>query len=113
MATFATDQEVLDRLEAHRVPAAPVLTPTDTLTHPYFQERQMVRTVPDPVLGEVTIPGFPFKFSGHPELPDLVAASLGEHNGAVLDEWAGYDAERVAALHADGVLVSRDRDGGA
>jgi crotonobetainyl-CoA:carnitine CoA-transferase CaiB-like acyl-CoA transferase len=113
MATFATDQEVLDVLEAHRVPAAPVLSPTDTLTHPYFKERDMVRTVPDPVLGEVTIPGFPFKFSERPDLPDLVAASLGEHNAAVLSEWAGYDGERVTALEADGVLASRDRDGGA
>ena len=90
MATFATDQEVLDVLEAHRVPCAPVLRPTDALGHPYFLEREMVRTVPDPVLGEVTIPGFPFKFSERPDLPDLRTASLGEHNAEVLGGWAAY-----------------------
>jgi crotonobetainyl-CoA:carnitine CoA-transferase CaiB-like acyl-CoA transferase len=110
MATFSTDQDVLDVLEAHRVPCAPVLSPRQTLEHPYFREREMVRTVPDPVLGEVTIPGFPFKFSERPELPGLEAASLGQHNAEVLGAWAGYDPERVASLVADGVLASRDRD---
>ena len=100
MATFATDQEVLDVLEAHRVPCAPVLRPTDALGHPYFIEREMVRTVPDPVLGEVTIPGFPFKFSERPDLPELRTASLGEHNADVLGGWAAYEDDRVAGLAA-------------
>jgi crotonobetainyl-CoA:carnitine CoA-transferase CaiB-like acyl-CoA transferase len=110
MATFATDQEVLDVLDAHRVPCAPVMTPRQTLTHPYFLEREMVRVVPDPVLGEVTIPGFPFKFSERPDLPHLEAASLGRDNAEALTDWAGYDPDRIAALAGDGVLFARDRD---
>jgi crotonobetainyl-CoA:carnitine CoA-transferase CaiB-like acyl-CoA transferase len=110
MRGFATDQEVLDVLEAHRVPCAPVLSPTDTLEHPYYRQRDMVRTVPDPVLGEVTIPGFPFKFSERPDLPDLVAPSLGEHNATVLRDWAGYDDARITQLTGDGLLLARDRD---
>jgi crotonobetainyl-CoA:carnitine CoA-transferase CaiB-like acyl-CoA transferase len=110
MATFATDQEVLDVLEAHRVPCAPVLRPTDAVRHPYFAEREMVRTVLDPVVGEVTIPGFPLKFSERPDLPDLRAASLGEHNGAVLTDWAGYGADRLDALVGERVLHARERD---
>ena len=110
MATFATDQEVLDVLEAHRVPCAPVLRPTDAVQHPYFAEREMVRTVPDPVLGEVTIPGFPLKFSERPDLPDLRTASLGQHNADVLGGWASYGEERIAALAGDGVLFTRERD---
>jgi len=70
----------------------------------------MVRVVDDPVIGRVTIPGFPFKFSERPELPELVTASLGEHNGQVLHDWAGYSAERVAGLSDAGVLFARDRD---
>jgi CoA:oxalate CoA-transferase len=110
MATFATDQEVLDVLDAHRVPCAPVLTPRQTLTHPYFLEREMVRVVPDPVLGEVTIPGFPFKFSERPDLPSLEAASLGQHNAEALAGWAGYEPARIADLAGSGVLFARDRD---
>ncbi len=110
MASFATDQEVLDVLEAHRVPCAPVLSPRETLQHPYFIQREMVRVVPDPILGEVTIPGFPFKFSDRPELPHLEAASLGQHNAEALMTWGGYSAERIETLTTEGVLHSRQRD---
>jgi crotonobetainyl-CoA:carnitine CoA-transferase CaiB-like acyl-CoA transferase len=110
MATFGSDQEVLDILEAHRVPCAPVLTPREAIDHPYYREREMVRVVDDPVIGPVTIPGFPFKFSESPELPALVAASLGEHNGETLRSWASYGDERVAELERSGVLFARARD---
>ena len=110
MAGLGTDQAVLDALEAHRVPCAPVLTPRQTLEHPYYREREMVRTVHDPILGEVTIPGFPFKLSGRPELPELVAASLGQHNLDVLTGWAGYAPDRVDELAGSGLLHHRDRD---
>ncbi|MDH4147760.1 MAG: CoA transferase [Acidimicrobiia bacterium] len=110
MATFATDQEVLDVLEAHRVPCAPVLSPREALEHPYYLEREMVRTVPDPILGEVKIPGFPFKFSQRPDLPELATPALGEHNAATLAAWAGYDQARIDALAADGVLSYRALD---
>ena len=76
------------------------------LEHPYFAARGMVRRVPDPVLGEVTIPGFPFKFGALPELPDLRAPLLGEHNAEVLRERLGYDAARIATLEKGGVLIS-------
>jgi crotonobetainyl-CoA:carnitine CoA-transferase CaiB-like acyl-CoA transferase len=92
-------------LEQHRVAAAPVLTVKETVDHPYFAARGMVRRVPDPVLGEVTIPGFPFKFGALPELPDLRAPLLGEHNAAVLRERLGMEDARIAALERSGVLV--------
>jgi CoA:oxalate CoA-transferase len=105
---FATDEEALAVLEAHRIPCAPVLSPAQTVEHPYFRERGAIRTVPDPVLGEITIPGFPFRFSASPDRPELVAPLLGEHNAAILDE-LGYDDATAAGLHADGVLRAADR----
>lgn len=105
MATFATDADVLAALEHHRIPCAPVLSPVQALEHPYFREREQIRTVPDPVLGEITIPGFPFKFSASPERPDLLAPTLGQHNAAVLSE-LGYGADRIATLTDSGVLHS-------
>ena len=38
MAGFPRDQDVLDELERHHVPAGPVLSPLDALDHPYFKE---------------------------------------------------------------------------
>ena len=56
------------------------------------------------VLGPVSIPGFPLRFSAQPDLPDLTAPLLGEHNGTVLAEMLGYDEARIAQLHADRVV---------
>jgi crotonobetainyl-CoA:carnitine CoA-transferase CaiB-like acyl-CoA transferase len=86
-----------------------VLTIVDTLSHPYFKAREMVRTVPDPLLGEVTIPGFPLKFSAFPELPNIQAPLLGEHGHEVLQEVLGYGEAQIAELQAKGVLFSERR----
>jgi crotonobetainyl-CoA:carnitine CoA-transferase CaiB-like acyl-CoA transferase len=109
MGTFASDAALLEKLEGHRVPAAPVLSVADTVSHPYFRAREMVRRVPDPILGEVTIPGFPLKFSEFPELPALKAPLLGEHNAEVLREHLGFDDARVRDLFERGVLHSGER----
>jgi crotonobetainyl-CoA:carnitine CoA-transferase CaiB-like acyl-CoA transferase len=108
LAGFATDQEALDQLEAHHVPAAPVLTIRDTMDHPHFLARDMVRRVPDERVGELPIPGFPFKFSGHTELPDLCASELGEQTDEVLAGRLGLSAERIAELHRRGAIHGPD-----
>ena len=69
----------------------------------------MVRTVPDPILGEVTIPGFPFKYSEFPDLLDIQAPLLGEHNTEVLTQQLGYTAEQVATLRAKGILFAEHK----
>ena len=53
------------------------------------------------------IPGFPLRFSDAPDLPDLTAAEVGEHNSSVLHDLLGMSAEAVAALERDGVLYRR------
>ena len=97
---------MLAELERHRVPAGPVLSPVDAIGHPHFVARDMVRWVDDPNVGTVPIPGFPFKFGAQPELPPLVAATLGQHNAEVLTERLGLSPERVAELVEAGVLRS-------
>lgn len=106
LQSFPSDAAALKVLEEHRVPSAPVMSIVDTLSHPYFRARDMVRTVPDPILGEVTIPGFPLKYSAFPTLPELQAPLLGEHNAEVLHRQLGYTAEQVAKLHRAGVLFA-------
>lgn len=106
MATFATNEEVLAALDRHRVPAAPVLSVAETLEHPLFAAREMVRRVPDRRLGEVVIPGFPLKFSAFPELAELHAPFLGEHNAEVLGAWLGLDAAEVGELEGRGIVAS-------
>ena len=88
----------------HRVPLGAVMEPQQAIGHPQYEARDMVRRVDDPLMGEVVIPGFPWKFSAQPELPELIAPLLGEHNHEVLHGLLGYSEERIAQLSASGVL---------
>ena len=107
--SFPSDEAALAVLEQHRIACAPVLSVVDTLDHPYFKARQMVRTVPDPILGEVTIPGFPLKFSAYPDLPELQAPLLGQHGVQVLQEYLNYSDTEIARLQQSGTLYREDR----
>ncbi len=107
MASCGTNEAVLAALDDHRVPATPILSPADAATHPYFRARGTIRTVPDRILGEIDVPGFPFRFSAQPELPAIEAPLLGEHNASILHRVLGYSAAQIAELTDNGVLVSR------
>lgn len=109
LQTFATDDDAVAVLEAHRVPCGRVLDPLEAAELPHLVERGTVRTVHDPLVGDVRVPGFPLRFSDAPPPPDLHVANLGEHNHDVLAGLLGYDEDRIAALEAAGVLASKDR----
>jgi crotonobetainyl-CoA:carnitine CoA-transferase CaiB-like acyl-CoA transferase len=109
MASQPSDEAVLNILEGARIAASPVMTVADSVKHPHFVERKMIRTVGDPILGEVTIPGFPFKFSAFPELPEIQAPLLGQHGGEVLREHLGLGDDEVADLSATGVLFAANK----
>ena len=106
LQSFPTDAAAIEALQAVRVPVAPILTVPQAIAHPHHRARGTVRTVSDRMLGEFDIPGMPLRFSAHPELPELQAPFLGEHNGEILTGLLGYDAARVAELERAGVLVS-------
>ena len=109
MQSLPSDQAALDLFEEHRVPAGPVLTIPEIVEHPHYKAREMIRTVPDPILGEVTIPGFPIKFSATPGNPDIQAPLLGEHGTRILKDYLGYPEDRIAQLQESGVLRSEAR----
>jgi crotonobetainyl-CoA:carnitine CoA-transferase CaiB-like acyl-CoA transferase len=104
MATFSTDEDVMRVLEEHRVPHGPTLSPADALSHPHFLARGVVRTVQDPLAGEVQIPGFPFRTTEPLPDRDLIAPALGEHNDDVLRGLLGYSEDRVEKLRRLGVI---------
>jgi CoA:oxalate CoA-transferase len=106
MKTFASDEDVLAALEKARIAASPVMTIPESIEDPHFKAREMIRKVPDPVLGELTIPGFPFKFSELGKLPELTAPLLGEHGDAVLRDHLGLGDAELARLRDAGVVHS-------
>lgn len=110
MLSFPSDEAVIAVLEENRIACSLVLSVIDTMKHPHYQARNMVRKVSDPILGEVTIPGFPLKFSADPELPeDIEAPLLGQHGEQVLREVLDYSESDLRKLRETGVLYSDNR----
>lgn len=107
MRSFPSDAALLAHLEAHRLPAAPVLDPATAADHPWFRERGAVVDVDDEILGRIAVTGLPMHLSDVPTQPvDRPAPFLGQHNAEILAEVLGYDTGRVDALHAAGIVVS-------
>jgi crotonobetainyl-CoA:carnitine CoA-transferase CaiB-like acyl-CoA transferase len=108
LQTFASDAEAWECLEEHRVPSGPVLSPQDTIDHAYYRGRGAIRTVHDPVVGKLELPGFPLRFSEQLEYAPGAAPDLGEHNAEILGSVLGYDHTRIAQLTDQGVLLSKN-----
>lgn len=106
MAGFPDGAAVLAALEAARVPSGPARSPIEALSYPCHREGGTVRTTRDPTAGELAIPGFPPQVSALPEVPDLQAPLLGEHNATVLERVLRYDAARFGQLRDAGILVT-------
>ena len=102
--TKTSDDEILQALQAQRVPCAPVLSIAETVREPHLRERGTVRTVTDPKFGDVELPGMPLRFSDYPHNIPLETAHLGEHNSEVLKGMLGYSAEQIQSLYDAGVL---------
>jgi crotonobetainyl-CoA:carnitine CoA-transferase CaiB-like acyl-CoA transferase len=85
----------------HNTPIAAVNTPKTIAEDPQFQDR--LPWLPAAELGADMLPT-PIKLVGE-ELPvPTKAPTVGQHTDAVLADVLGYDADRIAELHASGAL---------
>lgn len=74
----------VDRLLAGGVPCGPILAYDEVLRDPHTQHREMVKSIPHPVEGEVQTLGFPVKMSGTPAAVRRHPPLLGEHQDELL-----------------------------
>jgi crotonobetainyl-CoA:carnitine CoA-transferase CaiB-like acyl-CoA transferase len=74
----------------------------------HLRERYTVRTVTDRVAGEWQILDFRLHFAEFPQLLDLEAAVLGEHNREIRQHNLSYAEEQVRELEFRGVLRCED-----
>lgn len=102
--TFPDVASAIEKLEAHGVPCAPVLTVEETVKHPHFIARGTVRNINDPIAGEFKIPGMPIKTSDYSADAEYVAPTLGQHNAEILISILGKDDAAIARLDDSGVL---------
>lgn len=100
--------EVVARLEAEGVPAAPVRTPVEALSDPRVVARGETEPVTHPfyeVGDELRTAGVPIRFSGgETGFEDVLAVDVGEHNARVYGELLGYSPERLAVLAERGAI---------
>ena len=107
LSGFDSVEQVIETLETHHIPCAPVLTVEETLSHPHLVARGTVRTVKDSLGGDFQIPGMPIRTSDYPANPDYRAPGLGEHNREVLETLLERSEAEIKALYESGVLVER------
>ncbi len=94
-------------LRAARVPCARVQRIDEVIADPQVIARGMLVQQEHPVLGRITMPNLPFRFSGCDTSPRSAAPLLGQHNRAVAED-LGYSSADIDAMVRDGVLYAED-----
>ncbi len=99
-----TSAEAIAELGAARVPAAPVLRPSEALAEPQVAAMGLVEPVVYPGAPvEVPVIRAPIRLSASDKAAVRRAPQLGEHSEAILTE-LGCDAAAIAALRADNII---------
>ena len=95
---------LLAKLADAGIACAPVTSMHAALTGPIARERDLLVAVDDRRGGTRSVVRPPARFSVSSNRVRGPAPRLGEHITSVLADLLGYDADRVAALEASGVL---------
>jgi CoA:oxalate CoA-transferase len=96
-------------LVEHHVVTGVVKTIDEAARQPQVTARRLVTSVDDPVLGRIDVVNAAVKYKNSEATVRGHAPMLGEHNDDVLRDTLGYAPDRIAALHAQGVLKSEAR----
>ncbi|MBA7479229.1 CoA transferase [archaeon] len=97
-------EEVVGLLAKTGVPVAPVLDLDQVKANEHSKAREMFVKVDHPTLGEVSLPGFPIKFSETKGDITVPAPLLGQHNEEVYSELLGISKEKLEELRKEGVV---------
>ncbi len=99
----ATTAEWLERLEAHDVPCAPVLSRREVISHPQIHANEMIAVTEHPLAGPLRQARPAPRFSANPAILRHPAPGLGEHSGEILGE-AGFSEAEIGDLASAGVI---------
>lgn len=98
-----TQANWITRLNRAGVPCGRVQTMTEALADPQVAAQDMVLTVPHPGHGDISMTGFPMKFSATPLQIRHPAPDLGSNSEAILRE-NGYSEAEIAELKIQGAI---------
>ena len=100
-----TRAEWLTLLDAAGVPAGPVHSLGEALTHPHTIARGMIVETAHPQAGPTKALGCPIHFSGTPARADRPAPLLGEHTRELLRE-CGYAEAEIDTFVTAGIVAT-------
>jgi crotonobetainyl-CoA:carnitine CoA-transferase CaiB-like acyl-CoA transferase len=102
-------QQVMERLQAQRVPAARMMRLDEYLDEPHFAARRLFRTFHQPGLSAPMITeNGPVAFSRLPDPALRAAPFMAQHTEEIARSVLGLSDEEVEALLAEGVLETMD-----
>jgi crotonobetainyl-CoA:carnitine CoA-transferase CaiB-like acyl-CoA transferase len=87
-----------------RVPAGPINRLDEVVADPELRARGLFYRMAAPDGREIPQVGTAIRLDGTANAPRLAPPRLGEHTEAVLTDWLGYSAERVAELRRQGIV---------
>jgi crotonobetainyl-CoA:carnitine CoA-transferase CaiB-like acyl-CoA transferase len=96
--------EVLEVFKKARVPCGVVNTIDKLEGDPQVVAREMVVSMDYPGLGNVPVPGTPFKLSLTPGSISTRAPKIGEHNEEVYCDLLGYSRKELNKLKEEGIV---------
>ena len=99
-----TVDHIVSTLLAAEIPAAPVKTIPQVVEDPHLWEREMLVKMPDPVAGEMYLPGATIKMSKTPGRVGPVPTP-GQHTDEVLSGILGYDRATLEELRQAKVIA--------
>jgi len=94
----------LDLMDAAGLPAGPILSIAEMLSHPQTQARGMVVETEHSIAGPAPALGHPVHYHATPAKVTRPAPILGQHTDEVLAEY-GFDAEAINSLREKGVIL--------
>ncbi len=99
-----TVDEIVATLVEADIPVAPVKTIPQVAEDPHLWEREMLVKMPDPVAGEMYLPGATIKMSKTPGRVGPVPTP-GQHTDELLSSILGYDRATLAELRQAKVVA--------
>jgi len=96
--------DLAERLTASGVVASPIYRAPEVVADPQAVFRNLHFDVPHPTVGKVPLVASPIRMSTTPVDRYQAPPTLGQHTDEILRDTLGYSADRIAALHASGVI---------
>jgi crotonobetainyl-CoA:carnitine CoA-transferase CaiB-like acyl-CoA transferase len=95
--------EAVEALRAAEVPVGPVFDLAEVFGDPQSEHLALRQVIHHPEVGEVSVTGFPWRYSETPPAIRYPPPLLGQHTDETLAK-LGYDSDQIAQLRQSGVV---------